>query len=548
MRQRKFWGWGWEDAGPDEAQAVHIARAVAERFGSGDLELTPAPRIAEIELRDPRVAAPAALAVDLVVVDLVLADACARILDAFRADGPPLVIVGGRVGDEVALEWFRRGAADCVTLGGGADEALPVVALEQIRRWRAIRERGVTERRIRDLERYNEDVIQNMNSAVLVFDPEGRVASCNTPAAQILGQPLEALIGQQLGDWFPDGSGEGMVARTLAEGLRFKGAESVITRPDGSVVPVGISCAPIFAVKGEPRGAVATFQDITEMRHLQRQVLQTEKMASIGQLAAGVAHEINNPMGFIHANLFQMAEYISDLRRVWAQVEQLQKCVEQGDPDEGQEASERLARLAKEVDVEFVLGDLAKAVRESQEGSERIRHIVHDLRDFSHQDTGERVLSDINQCLDSTANIVWPMMKHLVILEKQYQELPALNCYPMQIKQVFMNLLVNAYQSIEEKLGGHGETGRIQLRTEQRGDQVIVTVVDTGGGIAPGNLDRIFDPFFTTKKVGTGTGLGLSTSYSIVQRHGGAIRVESTPGRGTTFRVLLPVDEDDAGI
>ncbi len=487
-------------------------------------------------------------AVDLVVVDLVLADACGRILDAFRADGPPLVIVGGRVGDEVALEWFRRGAADCVTLGGGADEALPVVALEQIRRWRAIRERGSTERRIRDLERYNEDVIQNMNSAVLVFDPEGRVASCNTPAAQILGQPLEALIGQQVGDWFPDGSGEGMVARTLAEGLRFKGAESVITRPDGSVVPVGISCAPIFAVKGEPRGAVATFQDISEMRHLQRQVLQTEKMASIGQLAAGVAHEINNPMGFIHANLFQMAEYISDLRRVWAQVEQLQKCVEQGDPDEGQEASERLTRLAKEVDVEFVLGDLAKAIRESQEGSERIRHIVHDLRDFSYQDTGEQVLADINQCLDSTANIVWPMMKHLVILEKQYQELPALNCYPMQIKQVFMNLLVNAYQSIEEKLGGHGETGRIQLRTEQRGDQVIVTVVDTGGGIAPGNLDRIFDPFFTTKKVGTGTGLGLSTSYSIVQRHGGAIRVESTPGRGTTFRVLLPVDEDDAGI
>ena len=486
-------------------------------------------------------------AVDLVVVDLALADAGERILDAFRADGPPLVIVGGSVGDEVALEWFRRGAADCVTLGGGADEALPVVALEQIRRWRAIRERGATERRIRDLERYNEDVIQNMNSAVLVFDPEGRVASCNTPAAQILGQPLEALIGQQLGDWFPDGSGEGMVARTLAEGLRFKGAESVITRPDGSVVPVGISCAPISAVKGEPRGAVAIFQDITEVRHLRRQVLQTEKMASIGQLAAGVAHEINNPMGFIHANLFQMAEYISDLRRVWAQVAQLQKCVAQGDPDEGQEASERLALLAKEVDVEFVLGDLAKAVRESQEGSERIRHIVHDLRDFSYQDTGERVLSDINQCLDSTANIVWPMMKHLVILEKQYQELPALNCYPMQIKQVFMNLLVNAYQSIEEKLGGDGETGRIQLRTEQRGDQVIVTVVDTGGGIAPGNLDRIFDPFFTTKKVGAGTGLGLSTSYSIVQRHGGAIRVESTPGRGTTFRVLLPVDEGDAG-
>jgi PAS domain S-box-containing protein len=450
------------------------------------------------------------------------------------------------VNDQVALEWFRRGAADCVALDGGAEETLPVVALEQIRRWRAIRERGATERRIRDLERYNENVIQNMNSAVLVFDPEGRVTSCNTPAGQILGQPVEALIGKQVRDWFPDGSGEGIVARTLAEGIRFKGAESVITRPDGSVTPVGISCAPISGVKGELRGAVATFQDLTELRHLQRQVLQTEKMASIGQLAAGVAHEINNPMGFIHANLFQMAEYIADLRRVWSHVEQLQKCVEQGDPDVGQDASERLALLVEEVDVDFVLGDLRKAIRESQEGSERIRHIVNDLRDFSHQDTGERVLSNINQCLDSTANIVWPMMKHLVILEKQYQDLPALNCYPMQLKQVFMNLLVNAYQAIEEKLGGGGETGRIELRTEHRGDQVVVTVADSGVGVSPENLDRIFDPFFTTKKVGAGTGLGLSTSYSIVQRHGGAIRVESRPGTGTTFRVLLPVDEDDA--
>jgi PAS domain S-box-containing protein len=483
--------------------------------------------------------------VDLVVVDLALVDACAGILDALRADGPPLVLVGTGVSDDVALEWFRRGAADCVALDSGADEALPVVALEQIRRWRAIRERGATERRIRDLERYNENVIQNMNSAVLVCDPKGRVTSCNAPAGQILGQPVESVIGQQVHNWFPDGSGEGMVARTLAEGIRFKGAESVITRPDGSVVPVGMSCAPITGVAGELRGAVATFQDITEMRHLQRQVLQAEKMASIGQLAAGVAHEINNPMGFIHANLFQMAEYIADLRRVWAQVEQLRECVEQGHHDEGQKASERLASLAEEVDVDFVLDDLGKAIRESQEGSERIRHIVHDLRDFSYQDTGERVLADINQCLESTANIVWPMMKHLVVLEKQYQDLPAVNCYPMQLKQVFMNLLVNAYQAIEEKLGGAGDTGRIELRTQLRDDRIVVEVSDTGAGIAPGNLDRIFDPFFTTKGVGAGTGLGLSTSYSIVQRHGGVIRVESTPGRGTTFRVLLPVDEDD---
>jgi signal transduction histidine kinase len=282
--------------------------------------------------------------------------------------------------------------------------------------------------------------------------------------------------------------------------------------------------------------------DLTENEHLQQQVLQTEKMASIGQLAAGIAHEINNPMGFIHANLIQMAEYATDLRRVFSAVDELRKAVARGEASELREAGLRLDAAAEETQVDFLLSDLAKAIRESQEGSERIRHIVQDLRDFSHPDTGERVLADINQCLDSTANIVWPMMKHLVVLEKEFNALPEVACHPMQIKQVFMNLLVNAFQAIEEKIGGRPETGRIQLRTEAMGDVVVISVSDTGTGIAPENLGRIFDPFFTTKRVGVGTGLGLSTCYSIVRRNGGAITVESEIGRGSTFQVELPVE------
>ena len=196
--------------------------------------------------------------------------------------------------------------------------------------------------------------------------------------------------------------------------------------------------------------------------------------------------------------------------------------------------------------MDFLLSDLAKAIRESQEGSERIRHIVQDLRDFSHMDTGERVLADVNQCLDSTASIVWPMMKHLVVLEKEFQQLPSVPCFPMQLKQVFMNLLVNAFQAIEEKLAGTSETGRVQVRTQVRGDWVAVSVSDTGAGIAPENLPRIFDPFFTTKKVGVGTGLGLSTCYSIMRRHGGSLTVESELGRGSTFEVLLRIEDVEA--
>jgi len=267
--------------------------------------------------------------------------------------------------------------------------------LEQIRRRRAIVERGAADRRIRDLERYNDHIIQNMNSALVVVDAEARVTACNPPAERILGQRAEAIHGRALGPGL-DGPAR-LLQRALAEGARFRGAESEIAREDGSIVPIGISCSPILDSDGVRIGAVATFQDLSEIRQLQRQVLESEKLASLGQLSAGVAHEINNPMGFIHANLAQMAEYVRDLRRAWTRAEELLKAVGGGSPDEIRHCAERLAGAAEEVDVEFLLADLAKAIRESQEGSERIRHIVSDLRDFSRQDSGHRVLTDVNQ-------------------------------------------------------------------------------------------------------------------------------------------------------
>jgi signal transduction histidine kinase len=263
-------------------------------------------------------------------------------------------------------------------------------------------------------------------------------------------------------------------------------------------------------------------------------------------------------MGFIHANLCQMSEYLDDLAKVWEKVEALRKAVQElgrqhvgesesaprgapGVPERIQQAASDLAVVIDKVEADFLIPDFGKAVRESLEGSERIRHIVQDLRAFSHQDTAERVESDLNQCLDSTANIVWTMMKHSVTLTKQYDELPPVYCFPMQLSQVFMNLIVNAYQAIEAKAGKEGARGEIRLRTERRGDGIAVLVTDNGTGIPRDALDRIFDPFFTTKEVGVGTGLGLSTSFSIVRRHGGTIRVESVEGQGTTFEVLLPL-------
>ena len=310
-------------------------------------------------------------------------------------------------------------------------------------------------------------------------------------------------------------------------------AEAVVARAEAARRRRG-------ARQDQPAAAAAA-----DSRVLAVNALQGEKMASVGRLAAGVAHEINNPMGFIHANLFQMAEYAADLRRIFAALEPLQKAVAQGDLAEIRAAAAGLAALCDEADADYVLADLAKAVRESLEGSERIRHIVQDLRAFSHPENGERVRADLNQCLDSTVNIVRPMMKHVARVERDYGDLPSVSCFPMQLKQVFMNLLVNAYQAIEERVGESGETGTIWLTTRVTPDGVSISVRDTGVGIAPEALGRIFEPFFTTKSVGAGTGLGLSTSYGIVQRHGGAMRAESRPGEGATFAIFLPLPTDE---
>jgi PAS domain S-box-containing protein len=404
-----------------------------------------------------------------------------------------------------------------------------------------VTERELLARRIEELRRYNENIIQNMNSALIVVDVTGQIRFANATAEEILGAEPGTLRGSSAWDWFDPPPGEtALLQRTLDDGMRFKGAETVVRRPDGRHVPIGISCAPLLDARA-PDGAVAIFQDLTEIKQLQRQVLQTEKMASIGQLAAGVAHEINNPMGFIHANLFQMSEYLGDLRRVWDSVESLYKAASECGDESVRDAAGAFESLARELDIVYVLGDFGKAIRESQEGSERIRHIVQDLRDFSHQDTAEPTPADVNQCVDSTAGIVWTMMKHQVVLLKEYADLPPVRCLPMQLKQVFMNLLVNAYQAIDERVGQSGETGEIRIRTALDADHVVVSIRDTGAGIPSEDVERIFDPFFTTKEVGAGTGLGLSTSYSIVKRHGGTIRVESAPGEGSTFEVRLPI-------
>jgi PAS domain S-box-containing protein len=262
----------------------------------------------------------------------------------------------------------------------------------------------------------------------------------------------------------------------------------------------------------------------------QNQLLQSEKMASIGQLAAGVAHEINNPIGFVNSNLGTLNSYLGDIFTV------LDVCLAAAEASPHPADFEPILAAKAERELDYLRTDAIQLLAESREGLERVRKIVQDLRDFSRVGETQWQWADIHHGLDSTLNIVWNELKYTCEVIRHYGKLPQINCVPSQLNQVFMNLLVNAAQSIE----GHGQ---IVITTECVGeDAVRVSIADTGRGIPAQHLKRIFEPFFTTKPVGKGTGLGLSLAWSIVERHGGRIEVSSEIGKGTTFSVTLPIE------
>jgi two-component system NtrC family sensor kinase len=276
------------------------------------------------------------------------------------------------------------------------------------------------------------------------------------------------------------------------------------------------------------------YAEVTELNaklsFAQEQLAQSEKLASIGQLAAGVAHEINNPIGYIFSNFGTLGSYLESLFEMLAAYEAAEPAV--AEPN----VAAKLKALRERIELDFLKEDIPLLMRESKEGVVRVRKIVQDLKDFSHVDASQQwEWSSLHQGIESTLNIVNNEVKYKADVIREFGDIPEIECLPSQLYQVVMNLVVNSAHAIGP------QRGTITIRTGVEGDHVWITVSDTGSGIAKENLSRIFDPFFTTKPVGKGTGLGLSLSYGIVQKHHGRIEVESEVGKGTTFRVTLPI-------
>ncbi|MDW6005212.1 ATP-binding protein [Vibrio mangrovi] len=266
---------------------------------------------------------------------------------------------------------------------------------------------------------------------------------------------------------------------------------------------------------------------IKKLEDAHNQLLQSEKLASIGQLAAGVAHEINNPIGFVNSNLDMLEEYVGQLLQL---LDKYSGCETELSP----ESQAPIATHKQKIDIDYLRQDIVTLVHESIDGVARVRRIVQDLRDFSRPSDSEWQSADIHACIDSTLNVVWNEIKFKAEVVREYGEIPHIECLPSQLNQVFLNLLVNAAQAI-------AEWGTITIRTAMDNDQVVISISDDGVGIDEKVIAQIFDPFFTTKPIGKGTGLGLSVTYGIIEKHGGRIEVDSTLGKGTTFTIHLPI-------
>ncbi|MEC7823680.1 MAG: ATP-binding protein [Pseudomonadota bacterium] len=278
-------------------------------------------------------------------------------------------------------------------------------------------------------------------------------------------------------------------------------------------------------------------QSNKELKETQQQLFQAEKMASVGQLAAGVAHEINNPVGFVSSNLNTLTDYLSMFQILMTLVKKLQ-------PDADIEAQKALIteihQFYAQHDFDFISEDVTPLIEESVEGLARVSEIVKGLKVFSRIDSDEKQWFDLNHCLNTTLTMVNNKLKYICKVEKQFADLPRVYFNVGKLTQVFTNLLINAGQAIEAT----GKQGVITVHTYLQGKQVIVDITDTGCGISEENLEKLFNPFFTTKPEGQGTGLGLSITYGIIQEHGGSIEVTSKEGEGSQFIITLPVGDN----
>ena len=376
------------------------------------------------------------------------------------------------------------------------------------------------EEALRKSEEQYRQIVETTTEGIIKSDSSARILFVNRRFAEMLGYDPREMVGVSMFDYMS--AAAKVIALDAAKRSRRGvkgGVDTTFRHKDGTNISVNIAGAPLFDAEGVYTGNLGVVRDVTEQKKLQSQLMVSDRMASVGTLAAGVAHEINNPLAAVIANLDYMAE---SLRHMIG-----------GDS----------AEASPTRSTAWVLEEIKTPLDDARDAAERVRFIVRDLKMFSRSPSDEPTGAvDVKAIMESSLRMAWNEIRHRARLVKNYGAVPGVRANEARLGQVFLNLVINAAQALQE---GHAERNEIRVSTRLEGDRVIIEVADTGAGIPPEILGRIFDAFFTTKAVGVGTGLGLAICHRIVTDMGGELTVETEIGTGTTFRVALPIARKD---
>jgi PAS domain S-box-containing protein len=408
-----------------------------------------------------------------------------------------------------------------------------------------VTERRRSEEAVARSERRYRQLTEATLDAIVVADQEGRVELFNPAAERLFGYRSEEVVGRPLTVLMPEDyharheAGLRRYVRTRLARIVGKTVEVTARRKDGTEFPVELALSAIDL--GEDGGFsrlqfLGALRDLTERNRMRAVLVQNEKLASIGLLSAGVAHEINNPLAFVGNNLAVLERDCKGLLALVDLYQGARDRVAEVDP----EVAARAAALAEDLDLAYVRDNLGRLLARTRDGVDRVTRIVHSLRGLARTDRPQMQDVPLPDLVEMSLDILRGRLKRGgVQVELDYGPDPRLRCVATQVSQVLLNLILNAVQAVEA--AGRSGDGRVRVAVRRLPDHLTVEVSDNGCGIPPENLPRLFDPFFTTKDVGEGTGLGLSICHNIVTAHGGEIQVESKPGRGSTFRVLFPL-------
>jgi PAS domain S-box-containing protein len=468
------------------------------------------------DVNHERVETPAAMtaALSAKTWDIVLSDyslpefGAPQALAVLKASGLdlPFIVISGTITEEAAVEALKSGAHDFLTKQKLA-RLLPAIARE-LREAENRQAQRKADEALRVSEERFRAIMEAVTDAVVSADASGKIIYANDAAEKMFGHDPSALPGVPLTEIMPDPFEEvervGLVRYLEStQAPRFgRTVEVAARRRDGASFPVELALGTWVA--GEQCFLAGVIRDITERKRVEGQLMVADRMVAVGTLAAGVAHEINNPLAAVMANLDLAIADVSEL---------------------GPSSREPNK-----------LGAVGEVLRDAMEGAERVRNIVRDLRIFSRGEDEKRGPVDLERVIESTLRMARNEIKHRAKVVKNYGEVSVVDAAEARLGQVFLNLIVNAAQAIPE---GQADTNEIRISTRQAGDRVEVEIADTGSGIAPDVMKRLFSPFVTTKPPGIGTGLGLSICHRIVTGFGGEITAESQVGKGTAFRVLL---------